>query len=311
MVQKRNAKALQELGQSPPGIKITETSFSAADGTRVRAKLYQPTTPPAGGSSLIVLFHGGGFCVGTPENEELTARNLVYAFGSVVFNASYRQAPEFKFPCAVDDSWEAVKYAAVSAQTWGADPSVGFIIGGTSAGGNLSAVLSHYSRDEGLSPPITGHYLATPTVLSSDKVPEKYRPYYLSYKQNKNAPLLSHEAIAMFHRGYQPDFDDAVKYNVFNHPKGHKDLTPAFFQINGLDPLRDEALIYERVLAENGVKTRLEVYPGVPHGRWGFFPFLKTSGKFRKDQLAGFGWLLNKEPKIDEYVVFEAPSAGV
>ena len=64
-----------------------------------------------------------------------------------------------------------------------------------------------------------------------------------------------------------------------------------------MDPLRDEGLIYATMLEEdNGIKTRVEVYPGLPHGHWGFFPFLESSKKFRKEQVEGFGWLLGKEP---------------
>jgi acetyl esterase/lipase len=36
--------------------------------------------------------------------------------------------------------------------------------------------------------------------------------------------------------------------------------------VSGVDPVRNEALIYEKVLREDyGVKTKLDVYPGVPH----------------------------------------------
>ena len=311
MVDKRNEELMKTLGDSPPEIKATELQYPADDGTKLRAKLYQPTNPPKNGSPLVVLFHGGGFCIGAPEGEEQTARNIVQAFGAVAVSASYRLAPEFKFPHAPKDSWAAVKWAAANAKSWGADPSTGFIIGGTSAGGNITAVVAHLARDEKLSPPLTGQYLAIPAVLPASKVPEKYKEYYLSYEQNKTAPVLPQAAIDMFMRGYEPDEDDAVYYACFNHPKGHKDLPQAFFQIDGLDPLRDEAIIYERVLREeNGIKTKMSLYPGLPHGHWGFFPFLSSSEKFRKEQVEGFGWLLNREPDFSK-VITKAVAAGV
>ncbi|EXJ88096.1 hypothetical protein A1O1_05024 [Capronia coronata CBS 617.96] len=310
-VEQRNAEAMEVLGSPPPQIKQSELQYPTRDGAKLRAKLYQPTNPPKNGSPLIVMFHGGGFCVGTPEGEEQTCRNFVQAFGATCISASYRLAPEYRFPYAPKDAWDCLKWAAANAKSWGADPAVGFVVGGTSAGGNITAVLAHVARDEKLSPPLTGQYLAIPTVVTPNKLPEKYRPYHLSYEQNKDAPILSLAAMDMFmKRGYQPDEDDGVWFSPFNHPNGHKDLPPAFFQIDGMDPLRDEGLIYERVLREeNGIKTKLNVYPGLPHGHWGFFPFLKSSQKFRKEQVEGMGWLLGREPDFTNVIVAGAAAS--
>lgn len=62
-----------------------------------------------------------------------------------------------------------------------------------------------------------------------------------------------------------------------------------------MDPLRDEGLIYERELREEcGVKTRLDMYPGLPHGFWSFFPTLKSCQKLIDDTLKGVEWLLEQ-----------------
>lgn len=185
------------------------------------------------------------------------------------------------------------------------------MVGGTSAGGNLTAVLAHLARDEKLSPPLTGQYLSIPAMLPESVVPEKYKEFYLSHEQNENAPVLPKAAIDMFMGAYQPDEHDPL-YAVFNHPKGHANLPPAYFQVAGLDPLRDEALIYERVLREEyGVETKLDMYPGLPHGFWGSFPMLKSSDKFRVDMVNGIGWLLGREPEMDKISTAEVEGAVV
>jgi len=62
-----------------------------------------------------------------------------------------------------------------------------------------------------------------------------------------------------------------------------------------MDPLRDEGLIYERELREEcGVKTRLDMYPGLPHGFRTFFPSLKSCHKMIDDTLKGVEWLLEQ-----------------
>lgn len=101
-----------------------------------------------------------------------------------------RLAPEHPFPTAVNDSWDALKWAAANASSLAANPKLGFIVGGASAGGNLTAVMTHLARDEGLSPPLTGQYLCCPALLHDGNVPEKFKPEYLSRTQNDQDPVL-------------------------------------------------------------------------------------------------------------------------
>ena len=90
---------------------------------------------------------------------------------------------------------------------------------------------------------------------------------------------------------------------MFNHHKRHKDLPLAFFQIDRGGPLRDEALIYERVLRNIcDVKTKVYMYPGFPYSPWGFFKFLKSSEKFRAEQVEGMSWLLGRTPDFSKVV---------
>ena len=135
LIDSRNEAAMEALGPAPPEVKQSEEQYTTADGTKMRAKLYQPVKPPSSGSPLIVMYHGGGFCIGAPEGEEQTCRNFVQAFGATCISASYRLAPDFKFPQAPKDAWDCLKWAAANAKTWGADPSKGFVIGGHLPGG--------------------------------------------------------------------------------------------------------------------------------------------------------------------------------
>jgi acetyl esterase/lipase len=86
----------------------------------------------------------------------------------------------------------------------GGDPAKGFVIGGISAGGNLAAVISHLYRDEKMSPPLTGIYLSVPILVSPEAVPGKFEYQYLSREQNKNAPILNKEVMALFRGMLRP-----------------------------------------------------------------------------------------------------------
>jgi acetyl esterase/lipase len=68
-----------------------------------------------------------------------------------------------------------------------------------------------------------------------------------------------------------------------------------------MDPLRDEGLMYERLLrTKSNVATRLDVYPGLPHGFWSWWPKAGFSDQHLKDALAGLGWLLRGSDKVTE-----------
>jgi len=177
----------------------------------------------------------------------------------------------------------------------GADASKGFVLGGTSAGGNIAIVLSHLARDEALSPLLTGLYLNVPLVLAPEAVPEKYLPLYKSREQNAYSPVLSKAFMDMYTEAYEADLQSYV-WSPINWPggeKAHAGLPRTYFQICGLDVLRDEGLIYERVLREDhGIETRVDVYPGLPHMFVPNYPSHSSSKKYPKDTLAGLGWLL-------------------
>lgn len=54
-------------------------------------------------------------------------------------------------------------------------------------------------------------------------------------------------------------------------------------------------MLYEEVLREeNGIQTKLEVFPGLPHGFWAIFPQAGFSKDYRDKCEEGFEWLLKQ-----------------
>lgn len=303
---------------------ITEYErFIAIDDTfRSRVVVcHRSDLPPGDRCPLIVFFHGGGHCVGSPETELPLARRLAQEHGAVVALPSYRLAPEHPFPASTMDSWAAVKYIALqSLQSQGpgssllppqCDPSKGFIIAGTSAGANIAASLAHLARDQKLNPPLTGQALVAGTFISHNFVPARYEPFYLAREQNKDAPVLDLALYETFQGAFKPDHQSPL-WAVFDqhHPldqkpndptdigvkHGHLGLPPAYFQICGLDIARDDSLIYERVLRDEcGIRTRADLYAGYSHVWWAMYPDLEASKKRADDAVAGIGWLLKSQ----------------
>lgn len=178
----------------------------------------------------------------------------------------------------------------------GADLTKGFLVGGTSAGGNIAATVTHLARDHKLEPPITGCHLMIPAMCDSAYLPEKYQQEPNSWQQNKDAAILSRKALSVFYGAYIVEADRGNDlFSPLLWKSGHKGIPPTYFQVCGSDPLRDEALIYERILREEeSVATKIDVYPGLPHGFWSVYPMLESSKRFFDQALEGVGWLIEQ-----------------
>lgn len=55
---------------------------------------------------MLIYFRGGGWSVGGPELYDLVTRKLAHAVG-----VDYRLAPEYPYPCGLDDCVAAYKWA--------------------------------------------------------------------------------------------------------------------------------------------------------------------------------------------------------
>lgn len=311
-------------GAIPHHVHEQDIQIPARDGTTIPARTYTPVdkiTAPPKGRPLYVAYHEGGWALGDLTDEDMNCRLYARDLGAVCVNVDYRLAPEHQFPVGIKDCWDALQWIAKHAYDLGANPKAGFIIGGASAGGNISAVLAHLARDEKLDPPLTGHHLVCPALLPPAYVPEKYKHLYISYTENDHDPVLGGNK---FDKGLyeapivkevvKADLDDPL-INVFANKSGQEGLPACYLQVCGLDPLRDEGLIYERVLREDvGLKTRIDVYPGFGHMCkfllendrlsielmtnffclvWTNYPKMKRSDEFVNDALQGVKWLLD------------------
>jgi acetyl esterase/lipase len=272
--------------------------FANRDGLQLRAHVFAPHVAPAEPMPLVVYIHGGGWTIGSPEDTATPCRKLAELLGVTCIAPAYRQGPEDPFPAGINDAWDGLKWIAANAEAeLGVSLSSGFVVGGSSAGGNMSAVLAHLARDEGLSPKITGTFLLAPMILppgTNVALLDRFKDMYLSRTQEacKDDPILSPALEQIFHDSTKGD-EQSPMFVPYIWPTGHQGLPRTYFQVCGMDILRDEDLIYEQVLAENGAETKLDLYPGMPHIFWSTFPTLTQGKKAALDFINGIQWLLD------------------
>ncbi|KAL2862788.1 alpha/beta hydrolase, partial [Aspergillus lucknowensis] len=276
------------------------------DGHRSQLHIVKPGNSSSA-NPVVVLVFGGAFVMGSNIQSIIWARTIAALYGATVVQPSYRLAPEHKFPAAPNDIWDSVQWIAANQSALDADLTKGFIIGGGSAGGNLSIVTAHRAVKEKLSPPITGVLANIPVCMSKETVPEKYKHLWISREQNANAPgnpgrdsknSGGYEAL------YQQDFL-SEDFSPFNSTAPFSAIPRTYIQVAGLDQIRDDGLVYAKVLSDNGVEVKVDAYPGVPHGHFNLWPHMKQSVKSQEDTIRNAGWLLRQEvprKRVEEVV---------
>ncbi|KAH0541477.1 hypothetical protein FGG08_004087 [Glutinoglossum americanum] len=279
----------------PVSTNLQNQTSAVWTGEKIQARVYTPKPRKSrlGPYPLVVYFRGiGGWVIGDLETEDETCRQIASLSQSVVVNVGYRKAPMFKYPTPLQDCWDAMKWIAENAASHlQADLRTrGFIVGGTSSGALLATAIAIQSRDKGLSPPLTGQILRCPLTIHPGAI-SRLPDGLPSLTTKVNYPVLSRELHEQFFALY--DVPPEHWTSPLVSPLLSRDLSalpPAYIQICDLDPTRDEALRYELRLADSGVRTKSNVYAGMPHSFW-TLPRIRGAADATRDLVLGIKWL--------------------
>ena len=223
-------KALKStLGLAPSGLEELYHDIGMRDGFQSSLKVHKPANGATG--PLVVLCFGGGFIGGSNDQLTMQARALVKVFGATVVSMSYRLAPEYKYPYAQHDAWDTMKWIAENAtgRILHSDPSKGFIMGGVSAGGALTASLSRIFQEDPIAYPLTGQWLCIPSIMDSNSVPERFKDYYLSSEQLADGPFFSRASREWIQKFAEWDASAPLRYAI-NSTTPIKEQPPTYVQ---------------------------------------------------------------------------------
>lgn len=233
--------------------RVEDLTIPARDGHALPARLYAPTTEP--GLPLLLYLHGGGFTIGSVATHDILCRELARLAGCVVVSLDYRLAPEYKFPTAHDDAWDALQWLAQNAARLGADPAR-LAVGGDSAGGTLAAVNAICARDAGL--PLALQLLFYPGCAAHQDTP--------SHATYARGLVLDEPAISWFFGNYVSTWAEREDWRFAPlHASDVEGVAPAWVGLAECDPLVDEGVMYADMLRAAGVAVDLEIYRGVTH----------------------------------------------
>jgi acetyl esterase len=234
---------------SPEIAKVTDHTI---DGVPVR--IYEHDHR---GNGLLVYFHGGGFCVGSIGLMETIATELATCADCTVISVGYRLAPEDPFPAGLNDCEAVTRWALDNVSSIvGVDARV--VVGGESAGGNLSAAVALRLRGD-VGSELAGQLLLYPGL-------EGPSADYPSRRQCSNQ-MLRREALGPMWSMYCGGRD--LEHDQFAAPLQADSLAglpPALVVVGECDVLRDEGLRYAERLCGEGVPAEQLCVRGQPHG---------------------------------------------
>lgn len=255
-------EGIRIVGGTPePVARIEDRSIPGPLGD-IPIRIYTPDAPAP--RPALVYLHGGGWVVCNLDTHRVVCSAIARRAGAVVVAVDYRLGPEHKFPAAVLDSYAALEWTAANAAALGID-SGRISVGGDSAGGNLSAVVSLKSRNEH-GPAIAKQILVYPvTDLLSFSTP--------SYAEFAEGHWLTRAQMEWFRAHYLASPADAA--DPYASPLLAEDLRalpPALVITAECDVLRDEGEAYAKRLIDAGVHVECKRYAGMIH------PFFSLSG---------------------------------
>jgi acetyl esterase len=128
-------RELPEFGELVEDVELRERR----DGI-LTAEVYVPRGP--GPFPTVLYMHGGAWCVWSARDVRRIAAQIA-SRGYLVINLDYGLAPEYPYPCAVEDAIYGARWAVRNAERWGGDAST-IAVGGDSCGATLACAAIAY-----------------------------------------------------------------------------------------------------------------------------------------------------------------------
>lgn len=257
---------------------VEDVDLPAYDGSpAVSVRVYRPTSASAPTPALLWT-HGGGYVMGSPEQDEPKNIALVRALGITVVAVRYRLAPEHPAPAPVEDAYAGLRWLHRQASSLGVDPTR-IAIGGASAGGGLATTLGYVAFDRG-EVPVAFQLLVYPMLddRTATRTDHDTRHVRL-WSPGSNAWAWS------AYLGHPPGETTASSYSAAARRQDLRGLPPTWIGVGTIDLFHDEDIAFAERLRASGVPCELELVEGAFHGFDFLFPNTGVSRAFFETQV--------------------------
>lgn len=237
-------------------------------------RLYNPDQSFATKLPTFLFYHGGGYVCFSADSKPFDemCKRFAREIQAVVISVNYRLAPLFKYPCQIEDGFDALKF--IDSPDFQPPPNMDLhnvFLSGDSAGGNLAHhVTVRAGQHEFRSIKLAGLALLMPFFGGEERTE--------SEKRMTNVPLINLETTDWMWKSFLPEGSNRnhKAVNVFG-PEG-ADISALPFPntavfIAGFDPLQDWQRRYVEWLKASGKHAVIYEYPAAFHGCYTFSEF--------------------------------------
>jgi acetyl esterase/lipase len=198
--------------------------------------------------------HGGAYIVGYGDVCRAQATGVAGELGSRVWSVDYRTPPDHRFPLPLDDCLAV--YRALVARSGPGN----VIVGGTSAGGNLTAATILRARDEGLALP-AGAVMHTPHLDMTNASD--------SLRTNDGLDMaLSGGDMVSLRDVYAGGADITSPYLSPLLADLHRGFPPSFLSTGTRDRFLSDTVRFHAALCAADVRAELHVTEAASHGNF-------------------------------------------
>lgn len=207
---------------------------------------------------VILYMHGGGWVLGNAATHDRLVRELAVGAEAALAFVEYPNAPEGRYPVAIEQGYATAQWITREGATKGIDPSR-MAVAGESVGGDMTAALTLMAKERGDVKFVHAgiYYPVTDAAMDTD-----------SYEEFADGPYLRRKSMEWFWDAYLPDL--AKRKEITASPNQAtveqlKGLPPTLLLVDEADVLRDEGEAYAAKLRRAGVPVTTVRYDGTIH----------------------------------------------
>jgi acetyl esterase len=209
----------------------------------VACTLYSPPQT-ADKPPVYINMHGGGYVMRGAEQDDPLCRYLAAKAAVAVLNVDYDVAPDHRFPVAVEQVFDVVRWAAEQSLEWDGKR---LAVGGQSAGGALAAAAARLGFEQG-APSIALQVLHYPPLDLVTSAKDK--------KAAAGKSVIAPWMGEVFDTAYAPDpatrKDRLISPAWGPNATGLAGIAPALVITCENDRLRDEGVAFAQTLERQG-----------------------------------------------------------